>query len=203
MKRMTGMAGLILAVVSGCGVLGGGDASRDAMGLCQIPGLVAETRPEVDGPGACGIANPIAVTQVAGVRLSRPALMQCGTARALDRWVRDGAIPAVGRRGGGLVEMRVAAHYACRTRNSQRGARLSEHAKGNAIDLSAFTMADGSQVTVTQGWRGSAADRRLLRRMHSAACGPFGTVLGPASDRFHQNHFHFDVADYRSGPYCR
>ncbi|MEM9755898.1 MAG: extensin family protein, partial [Pseudomonadota bacterium] len=25
----------------------------------------------------------------------------------------------------------------------------------------------------------------------------------PESDRFHQDHFHFDVADYRSGPYCR
>ena len=203
MKRMTGMAGLILALVSGCGAFGGGDASRDAMGMCQVPGLVAQSRPAVEGPGACGIADPIAVTRVAGVQLSRPALMRCDTARALDRWVRQGALPAVGRRGGGLVEMRVAADYSCRSRNSQRGARLSEHAKGNAIDLSAFTLADGTKVTVLEGWRGSAADRKMLRRMHSSGCGPFGTVLGPESDRFHQDHFHFDIADYRSGPYCR
>ena len=44
---------------------------------------------------------------------------------------------------------------------------------------------------------------RLLRRLHGGACGPFGTVLGPESDRFHQDHFHFDTASYRSGPYCR
>jgi hypothetical protein len=149
------------------------------------------------------VANPIVVTQVAGVDLSRPAIMTCTTARALDSWTRNGAIPAVGKRGGGLKEMTVAAHYACRTRNSRPGARLSEHAKGRAIDLSSFVFADGSRVTLTDGWRGAPDDRRMLREMHRAACGPFGTVLGPDSDRYHQNHLHFDVADYRSGPYCR
>ena len=32
---------------------------------------------------------------------------------------------------------------------------------------------------------------------------PFGTVLGPNSDRFHRDHFHFDMASYSSGAYCR
>ena len=36
----------------------------------------------------------------------------------------------------------VPSHYACRTRNSQRGARLSEHAKGNAIDMAGLAMFD-------------------------------------------------------------
>jgi len=30
-----------------------------------------------------------------------------------------------------------------------------------------------------------------------------GTVLGPEANRFHRDHFHFDTAEYRSGPYCR
>ena len=101
------------------------------------------------------------------------------------------------------TSMTVAAHYACRSRNSRRGARLSEHAKGNAIDLSAFTFADGSGVSVLKGWNGAPKDREMLRKMHRSACGPYGTVLGPNSDRFHRDHFHFDVAGYRSGPYCR
>jgi hypothetical protein len=42
-----------------------------------------------------------------------------------------------------------------------------------------------------------------MRRMHRGACGPFGTVLGPEADRYHQDHFHFDTARYRSGSYCR
>ena len=95
----------------------------------------------------------------------------------------------------------VPSHYACRTRNSQRGARLSEHAKGNAIDISAFTLADGTRLTVLGDWNGR--NSRTMRRLHASACGPFGTVLGPNSDRHHRDHFHFDVADYRSGPYCR
>ena len=33
--------------------------------------------------------------------------------------------------------------------------------------------------------------------------GGFGTVLGPESDQFHQDHFHFDTARHRGGPYCR
>ena len=206
---------LALAVLAGCGVArSAGEAVRsvggaitasgaEQGGMCGVPGLVATRRDPVEGPGNCGVADPIVVTRVAGVDLSRPAILTCDAARGLDRWLRDGAIPAAGSRGGGLAEIQVAAHYACRTRNSQRGARLSEHARGRAIDVSSFVFRDGSRVGVLSDWNGRPADRRLLREMHRTACGPFGTVLGPDSDRFHRDHFHFDVADYRSGPYCR
>ena len=173
---------------------GGGDDG-------DFSGLVAVKRAPVTGPGGCGVRDAWVVTEAGGVKLSRPAIMTMETARALDRWVRNGAIPAIGRRGGGLEELTVAAHYACRTRNSRAGARLSEHAQGRAIDISSFVLASGERISVLRGWRG--ADSRVLRRMHRAACGPFGTVLGPDADRHHQDHFHFDVASYRSGPYCR
>jgi hypothetical protein len=111
-------------------------------------------------------------------------------------------VPEVGRRGGGVTELRVAASYACRTRNSQKGARLSEHAKGHAIDISGFTYKDGSQITVLKNW-GGGRDVKILKKVHRGACGPFGTVLGPNSDKFHRDHFHFDTARYRGGPYCK
>jgi hypothetical protein len=192
---------LVAAFLVGCG---GSDRvdRRAGGGLCGIPGLEGEPR-ETFQRGGCGITDPVAVTRVAGVTLSRPALMNCRTAGRLDAWVRGGAIPAVGDQGGGLASMTVAAHYACRTRNHQPGAKLSEHAKGNAIDLSNFTLADGSTISVLADWRGSGRKSRVLRRMHGAACGPFGTVLGPNADRFHQDHFHFDTAAHRGGAYCR
>jgi hypothetical protein len=111
-------------------------------------------------------------------------------------------VPTVGRTGGGVANLRVVASYACRTRNSQAGARLSEHARGNAIDIAGIGLADGSELTVLSDW-GSGREGRILRQLHAEACGPFGTVLGPNSDRFHRDHFHFDTATYRSGRYCR
>lgn len=198
MSRLIGLAAIVLLTLSACG--DGRSERSEGGGACGVPGLVAEPRPAIRN-GACGIARPVAVSRVAGVDLSRPALLSCPAARALDKWVRKGALPA--SEGRGLTRMTVAAHYACRTRNSRPGARLSEHAKGNAIDISAFSFRDGTRVTVLEGWNGPRRDRRMLRQMHRSACGPFGTVLGPESDRFHRDHFHFDVADYRSGPYCR
>lgn len=128
--------------------------------------------------------------------------MDCTTARALGDWVDRGLIPAVGREGGGVASIRVAAHYACRTRNNLAGARMSEHANGRAIDISGIQLRNGRDISVLRDWN-SGSKGLILRRMWRAACGPFGTVLGPESNRFHRDHFHFDTAQYRSGSYCR
>ncbi|MDG4648283.1 extensin family protein [Roseibacterium sp. SDUM158017] len=171
--------------------------------LCGIPGLVGERLQPITGRASgCGIAEPVRLREIDGVALTTPATISCDTARALRTWVREGLVPTVGRTGGGVRNLRVVASYACRTRNSQSGARLSEHARGNAIDIAGIGLADGSELTVLDDWRGGR-EGRILRRLHQAACGPFGTVLGPNSDRFHRDHFHFDVASYRSGSYCR
>jgi len=60
----------------------------------------------------------------------------------------------------------------------------------------------GQEITVLTDW-GRGDRGRALRQMWRAACGPFGTVLGPEANRFHRDHFHFDTARYRSGSYCR
>lgn len=187
------MKKLLFPMILFLAACGGGGGDKIVRG-----GLVAEKIGRVPGPGGCGVQNAYRVTEAAGVRLSQAATINLKTAERLDGWLRKHAIPIIGNRGGGLVGIQVAAHYACRTRNSQRGARLSEHAKGNAIDISAFILADGSRISVL-GWRGR--DGRVLKRLHASACGPFGTVLGPDADRHHQDHFHFDIAN--NGPYCR
>ncbi|WGH79956.1 extensin-like domain-containing protein [Jannaschia ovalis] len=176
-------------------------ASRGG-GLCGRGSLRGERIEPVPGPGACGIPEAVRVRQVAGLTLSTPARMDCRTAQALDDWVRKAVIPEVGATGGGATRLRVAAGYACRSRNSQRGAKVSEHAKGRAIDIAAIGLADGSELSVLRDWGGGERGR-ILRALHRAACGPFGTVVGPESDRFHQDHIHLDTARYRSGSYCR
>ncbi|TFL20297.1 extensin family protein [Jannaschia formosa] len=170
-------------------------------GICGRPSIRGEAIPPVSGPGQCGIPQAVQVRSVSGVQLSLAARMDCATAAALDDWVRGGLLPVMRERGGGAVGLRVAAGYACRGRNNQAGGRVSEHGKGRAIDISGILLANGSEVTVLTGWNSS--DGALLRELWRRACGPFGTVLGPDSDRFHADHFHFDTARYRSGSYCR
>ncbi|WP_336244433.1 extensin family protein [Roseovarius autotrophicus] len=196
------MLALALGVfATSCG-RGDTDVSR-AGALCGVPGLSGTVSGLVPGAiSGCGVERAVRLEAVHGVRLSQPATLDCPTARSLGRWVRKSAQPEVGRMGGGLAGLRVPAHYACRSRNHQSGARISEHGKGRAIDIAALQLRDGSEISVLDDW-GKGQKGRILRRVHRDACGPFGTVLGPESDRYHRDHFHFDTARHRGGPYCR
>ena len=172
-------------------------------GVCNDPRLVGETiAPITSSRAGCGIAKPVSITAVSGVALSQPIRVGCGVARALADWTEQSAKPAAARSiGAALTRMNTVASYSCRTRNSRPGARLSEHAKGNAVDIAGFSFAGGQEVSVLRGWDGTG--RHFLRQVWRDACGPFGTVLGPDSDRFHRDHFHLDVARHFGGPYCR
>lgn len=183
-------------------VRGGGKAPRVASGL---GGFFSGFSPK----SKCGALRPLKVSAAAGggVRLSPTATLQCGMVPAVDDWVANVVVPAARREfGQDIVSLRVAASYGCRTRNNKRGERLSEHSFANAIDFSAFTLADGRVVTVLEGWNGRRDERAFLRRIHRGACGLFSTVLGPNSDRYHRDHFHFDRAMHgrrADSTYCR
>lgn len=171
--------------------------------VCGDPAIRGEVVGRVSGRIAgCGIENGVKITAVSDISLSVGSTMDCPTARALKSWVDSSAKPAFSSKGGGLREIKVATHYACRRRNNAKTGKISEHGKGKAIDISAFRMVDGSEITVFKGWN-AAGSRKAMRRVHADACGPFGTVLGPKANRFHLDHFHFDTASYRSGRYCR
>ncbi len=170
--------------------------------VCGVPEIKGEAIRSIDGAGACGISKPVRVTSVSGVKVSGGPTIDCTTAKALNDWVRGGVMPAVGRTGGGLAQVNVIASYSCRSRNNVKGAKLSEHALGHAVDVSGITLKDGTKLTVLDHWR-SGKYGSIIKAMHSKACGTFGTVLGPKADRYHQNHLHLDTARYRSGSYCR
>ena len=192
-------------ILMGCSLVSGGSKEpviSSKGSVCGDPSIKGVVVGSVPGNGACGIDAAVRVTSVGGITLSQSSLMNCRTARTLKGWVDTGLTPAVGKIGGGVSGLKVAAHYACRTRNHQPGARLSEHAKGNAIDIAAIQLRDGDDITVLSDWN-SGHKGRILRQLHKSACGPFGTVLGPNSDRHHKDHFHFDTAEHGYGPYCR
>jgi len=181
--------------------------ARKAAGIgkvCRNKRLIGKEVPPVPGKlRGCGIKKgAIKLYQVDGVKLSTPAVMTCDTAKALEKWVEKGLKRSVRSFGGGAKEIKVAAGYSCRTRNNRPGAKISEHGKGKAIDISAIKLKSGESISVLKDWN-NGKKGRILKKMHKQACGPFGTVLGPNADRYHKDHFHFDIAKHRGGPYCR
>ncbi|MDA7428233.1 extensin family protein [Primorskyibacter aestuariivivens] len=176
---------------------------RERGAICGNSDIQGERVGDVPGriPG-CGAPNAVKVRAVSGVTLSQQAIMTCDTAKALNRWVDRDLKRAVGRMGGGVSSLKVAAHYVCRTRNHRAGAKISEHGKGKAIDISEIRLQNGDTLNVLRDW-GRGKKGRVLRKAHKAACGTFGTTLGPGSDGYHEDHFHYDTARHRGGPYCR
>lgn len=163
--------------------------------VCGIPAIKGqEIAPIQSNVSGCGVKEAVAVTSVAGVRLSQAATVDCTIAKALNSWVNEVAQPAFD---GKLAELRVAAHYTCRSRNNIKGAKISEHGKGKAIDISAFILTNGQVLTVKENYN------KLLRKIYKAACPYFKTTLGPGSDGYHEDHFHFDTSARDSGSYCR
>lgn len=179
-----------------------GRAKRRRGSVCGDIDIQGEEAGDIPGKlRGCGARDAVRVRSVSGVTLSRPVLMTCETAKALNKWVSRDVETAFGR-SNRVVQLRVAAGYSCRTRNNRPGAKISEHGRGRAIDISGFTLESGTTVSVLKGWR-DRSTRKALQRMWKAACGPFRTVLGPEADIYHRDHFHLDVARHRSGRYCR
>ena len=152
----------------------------------------------------CGVQNAWRVHALGGVKLSQPATLNCRQAGQVDRWV-EGPVQAAAQQifGERVVAVQVMASYSCRPRDNIRGAKLSEHGFGNAVDIGGFTLASGETISVLDDWGGWSDKAAFLRQVRADACGPFRTVLGPGSDRYHRNHFHLDMQQHRSGgTYC-
>lgn len=164
--------------------------------VCGDPAIKGEKLAAISSKvKGCGVSEPVRVTSVDGIRLSQPATIDCDTAAALKTWVQQAMRPAFGGRE--VVELRIAAHYICRPRNNVKGAKVSEHGRGKAVDIAGFIFADGKEWSIARDYN------KQIRKAHKGACGIFGTTLGPGSDGYHEDHLHFDTASYRGGPYCR
>lgn len=164
--------------------------------VCGDPAIKGEVLSPIGAKvNGCGIANPVRVTQVAGIRLSQAITVDCSAAKALKKWIDRGLNPVYGKNK--VVQLQIAGSYMCRTRNHKAGAKISEHGRGKAVDIAGLTFANGKSVSVLKNYDAS------MRKAHKAACGIFGTTLGPGSDGMHEDHLHFDTASYRKGAYCR
>jgi hypothetical protein len=141
-----------------------------------------------------GPAQGNAVGAFGQVSMKPAATLACPIVSALDRWLADSVQPAAMRWFGvRVVEIRQISAYSCRGMNGNSHAHISEHAFGNALDIAAFTLADGRRITVKGGWRGMPEEQGFLRDVQGAACQQFNTVLAPGSNSHHEDHIHVDL----------
>ena len=141
-----------------------------------------------------GPAQGNSVSAFGPVAVKPAATLACPIVSVLDRWLADSVQPAAMRWfGARVVEIRQISAYSCRGMNGNPHAHISEHAFGNALDIAAFTLADGRQVSVKDGWRGMPEEQGFLRDVQAAACQQFTTVLAPGSNVYHYDHIHVDL----------
>lgn len=141
-----------------------------------------------------GPAQGNSVTAVGPVAIKPTATLACPIVSELDRWLADTVQPSAMRWFGVRVaEIKQISAYSCRGMNGNSHAHISEHAFGNALDISAFVLADGRRITVKDGWRGMPEEQGFLRDVQSGACAHFTTVLAPGSNVYHYDHIHVDL----------
>jgi hypothetical protein len=145
-------------------------------------------------PPALGPARGNPVAAVGPVTIKPTATLACPIVSVLDRWLSDSVQPAAQRWfSSRVVEIKQISAYSCRGMNGNASAHISEHAFGNALDIAAFTLADGRRITVKEGWRGLPEEQGFLRDVQASACQQFNTVLAPGSNRYHEDHIHVDL----------
>lgn len=131
------------------------------------------------------------------VALDGAVTVRCALAAELALWVRDDLSAIARRHGRALRKLVGVGGQECRGRNRQSGARLSEHAIGNAFDVHKIELDGGRVIDLMQDR--DDARRSLREEIRASACARFPTVLGTGSDGFHEDHLHVDLRARRGG----
>ncbi len=145
--------------------------------------------------------STVGTVRLTGLRSDDAALqlvnlgpVACPLADTLAGWARFGVDRAARQiLGSPLVRIETMGSYSCR--NVAGSDRRSAHATAEAIDVSAFILADGRRISVLDKWSaGTSAERQFLTLVHQSACKRFGTVLGPAYNAAHRDHLHVELS---------
>ena len=170
------------------------DLSREGIRFSPLP--------DRDYGGGCSLIGSVQLIDI-GLPVTGIKGMRCGVARAFVGWARNAIAPAAHQMlGSEVVRVETMGTYACRNvvGRSGRPAKLSGHASGNAIDVSAFILRDGRRISIERDWRSSDPQvHAFLQTIRKSACKRFGTVLSPDYNAAHYNHLHLDMG---KGPFC-
>jgi hypothetical protein len=80
--------------------------------------------------------------------------------------------------------------------NNASTGRWSEHAVAEAIDISDFTLEDGTRVMVEGQFNTQTPEGAFQHCVRDTACGLFSATLSPDYNALHHNHLHLDMGPY-------
>ncbi|WP_051007224.1 extensin family protein [Sphingomonas sp. PAMC 26621] len=149
------------------------------------------------GPEACRVGNSVRIAPRQEMLTLAPVVATaCPVAAGLLIWQAQVVQPAAqGLLGTTVARIEHFGSYACRRMYGRSEGNWSEHSTGNAIDISAFVLADGRRVSVLRDWSKGDAPGRFLHAVRDGGCPLFATVLSPDYNAAHRDHLHLDQAD--------
>jgi hypothetical protein len=148
--------------------------------------------------GSCGIDHPVKVSKIGSVQMKPAATLSCAMAQTFARWTKNELVPSARRRYlSGVRTIHQGSSYSCRKIADSRGV-LSEHGKGNALDIMRIELNNGKDIDVKKPGLFSFRQRGFLNNVRADGCQYFNTVLGPGYNYDHRNHFHFDIKQRRN-----
>lgn len=160
--------------------------------------------PDQQRGGGCAIIDSVKLLDF-GTPTTHLGAMTCELAANFTAWARYAVRPAARiYLGSEVARIETFGTYACRDMRGAGGTiagKLSEHAHANAVDVSAFVLADGRRISIAKDWGGNGAASKFLHVIHDSACRRFRTVLSPDYNIAHHDHLHFDMGG--KGTYCR
>jgi hypothetical protein len=148
--------------------------------------------------GQCGIDHPVKVSAIGSVQMKPAATLTCNMAATFATWTKRELVPAArSRYWSGVKAIHQGSSFSCR--NIAGEGVLSEHGKGNALDVMSIELNNGDDIDVRKPGLFAFRQRGFLNTVRADGCSYFTTVLGPGYNYDHRNHFHFDVKNRRNG----
>lgn len=144
--------------------------------------------------GSCPLENRVIVDQ-SQYPYSAAVGPTCPMAAAITMWETQIVQKAAEKHlDSAISKIQQAGIFSCR--NIAGSKRRSQHAHANAIDISGFTLKNGSTISLLRDWGKDTPAGRFLQDVRNGSCDIFSGVLGPEYNKAHANHFHLDLGPY-------
>jgi hypothetical protein len=139
------------------------EARKACVALLKSLDVVAlPVEPFRDGEcGAPAAVQLVSLGRSPEVTFAPPPVVTCEMVSGLGKWIGDLQASARRNLGAPLIRIEVMSSYSCRNAYGRANARLSEHGRANALDISGFLTAQGYETAVLEHW---GPNQRIIAR---------------------------------------